>query len=200
MLLLVNTLKIANSASFAGNLLWSELFVFCTVIAMCLSIIVFIVSANKSFITLYVCYPLNISALYDHPQVDITTHTERPLPRYSFPYMLWYLPDVGPKLPKHIADNSWMCSALNVMLALAKKFGPYCYDWQNWSMGGSLIINLCYVLYKNFLFVLASLILRFHLYPQLLSLLVYVYGFLRFVQEGVTFVSRLTLCPVPSPF
>ena len=78
MLLLVNTLKTANSVTFAKNLLRSQLFVF-YVIALCLPIIVFIVNAKKSFITQYICYPLNISALYGHPQVDITTYTERSL-------------------------------------------------------------------------------------------------------------------------
>ena len=60
-------------------------------------------------------------------------------------------------------------------------------------MGGYLRIILCYILYKNVLFVSASLILSFNLYPQLLSLIIYMYGFLRLVEEGVTFVSRLSL-------
>jgi len=115
MLLLVSTLKIANSASFAKNLLWSLLFVFGIVVALCLSIIVFIVNANKCFITQYICYPLNISALYDNLQV--LQHTRKGIFSIYAVISTW----CWPKLPKHVADNSWMYSAPNVMLALAKK-------------------------------------------------------------------------------
>jgi hypothetical protein len=84
-LLQVDTLKIANSSSLTKYLLLVTIVCFFgVVIALCLSIIAFIVNANKSFITLYIWYLLNIWALCGHLQAGYTTYAERPTPRYFF--------------------------------------------------------------------------------------------------------------------